>query len=75
MVDMINGIVDELNNPFVIPSWIEQGYGLTYKGERNRQDKLPALFNRTVEEINDMDRNLGKYVVEGNERFYLRFRG
>ncbi len=61
--DMKTGIVDKLNNPFGFPSWIKQGYGLTFGTKRNRQDKLPALFDRSVEEINSIDNNIGRYVA------------
>lgn len=60
---MNKGIIEKEKNPFVIPSWIEQGYGLTYKKKRNRQEDLPVLFNRTTDEINKMDRNEGKYLA------------
>ena len=60
---MDNGIIDKIKNPFAIPSWIEQGYGLTYKKKRNRQENLPALFNRTPDEILKLNRNEGKYLA------------
>lgn len=60
---MKEGIIDKEKNPFGTPSWIKQGYGLTYKNKRNRQEDLPILFNKTVDEINKMSRNDGKYVA------------
>ncbi len=60
---MDNGIIDKVQNPFATPSWIKQGYGLTYRKKRNRQEDLPALFNKTPDEINEMNRNEGKYLA------------
>ncbi len=58
---MKNGIIEQEKNPFATPSWIEQGYGLTFKKTRNRQDQLTDLFNKTIEEIRQMDQNSGAY--------------
>jgi hypothetical protein len=60
---MNNGIIEKEKNPFATPSWIKQGYGLTYKNKRNRQEDLPALFNKTPDEITKMNRNEGKYLA------------
>jgi hypothetical protein len=58
---MNSGIIEKDKNPFAIPSWIKQGYGLTFKSKRNRQEKLQVLFNKTIEKINEMDPNEGNY--------------
>lgn len=53
------GIIDINNNPFALNSWIEQGYDLTL----HRQNQLILLFGKRVEDINAMNRNVGKYVA------------
>jgi hypothetical protein len=57
------GIIEKEKNPFATPSWIEQRHGLTYKKKRNRQEDLPTLFNKTIDEIERMKQNDGKYVA------------
>ena len=63
VVNMKKGIIETEKNPFVNLSWIEQGYGLTYKKKRCRQEDLPNLFDRSIDEINKMDQNEGKYLA------------
>ena len=52
-----NGIIDKINNPFALESWIKQGYGLTLR----RQDQLKPLFGKTIGEILSINRNEGRY--------------
>jgi hypothetical protein len=53
------GIIDLKNNPFSLASWIEQGFDLT----PHRQGQLVPLFGKMVEEINTMNRNLGRCLA------------
>jgi len=55
-----DGIVDKSRNPFAIPSWIDQGYGLT-TNKGNRAAKLEKLFGKTIDEIKDIKTNDGRY--------------
>ncbi|NLV46859.1 MAG: hypothetical protein GXY07_20455 [Candidatus Hydrogenedentes bacterium] len=51
------GIIDSERNPFVLDSWIDQGYGLTAK----RRGDLALLFGQTREEILKSDENKCRY--------------
>ena len=51
------GIIDKDINPFYDKDWVKQGRRLTGK----RQDYLIKIFNKTVEEIKEINRNEGKY--------------
>ncbi len=47
-----DGIIDERNNPFAKPSWIEQGFQLTGK----RREQLIPLFGREISTFKDQNK-------------------
>jgi hypothetical protein len=51
------GIIDPERNPFVYPSWVEQGYALT----PGRKEELARLFGKTIQEIMDGEENTSRY--------------
>jgi len=53
------GIIDKVRNPFSIPFWVEQGYGLT----PGRRLQLQALLGEDEKGIRKEPRNRGAYVA------------
>jgi hypothetical protein len=56
---MKKGIIAVKQNLFAVQSWIDQEYRLT----KHRSEQLCSLFGETIDKINQMNRNQGKYVA------------
>ena len=53
-----NEVLDLKENPFILKSWVVQGFGLT----KYRKNQLVKILYKTIDEISVLPRNEGKYI-------------